>query len=265
MKIYSHSLQGHRESNEDQHVCLLNLDNNNTNYSNINLFGVFDGHGGKGVSKYLKDNILNYFIKSKYNKLYSSKKSLITKYFTNVFDHINTKLKEDHPRIAYNSGSTACIGIMYNDNNSTKLWILNVGDSRAVRCNKNNIAEQLSEDHKPNSPDEKKRIEELGGKIIFDGVDWRVKDYSLSRAFGDLNASPFITHLPQIYNYKINNDKFIIFACDGLWDILSNQEAVDFVNSLIISKNNINYARALSEYALTKGSLDNITVMVYFI
>jgi serine/threonine protein phosphatase PrpC len=263
MKIYSHSLQGHRESNEDQHLYLLNLDNNNNkNNSNINFFGVFDGHGGKGVSKYLKDNILNYFATPLHNKLYNSKdEKKIIAYFTDVFDHLNKKLQKKHPRIAYNSGSTACIGIMDTDN---KLWILNVGDSRAVKCTHNNKAEQLSEDHKPNSPSEKKRIEKLEGKLEYDGVDWRIKDYSVSRAFGDLNASPYITHLPQIYKYKINNDKFLIFACDGLWDIMSSQDAVDFINNLVISGNNTNYAKTLAEHALTKGSLDNITVLIYF-
>jgi serine/threonine protein phosphatase PrpC len=264
MEKYSYSLQGRRESNEDQHICLLNLNNNSeitSNNCSINFFGVFDGHGGKGVSKYLKDNILNYFAAPIHNKLYNSKDKLIIQYFIDAFNHLNKKLQKTHPRIAFNSGSTACIGIMTKDD---ILWILNVGDSRAVKCNYNNKAEQLSEDHKPNSPTEKKRIENLGGRLEYDGVDWRIKDYSVSRAFGDLNASPYITHIPQIYKYKLKNEKFIIFACDGLWDIMSNQNAVDFINSLVTSGNNINYAKALAEHAFKNGSLDNITVMIYF-
>lgn len=54
MKVYSHSLQGKRDSNEDQHVHILNLNGENTELNNINFFGVFDGHGGKLVSKFLK-------------------------------------------------------------------------------------------------------------------------------------------------------------------------------------------------------------------
>ena len=45
MKIQSHSLQGKRSSNEDQHVHLLNINSQNNNLNNINFVGVFDGHG----------------------------------------------------------------------------------------------------------------------------------------------------------------------------------------------------------------------------
>ena len=63
MIVYSHSLQGKRESNEDQHFIYTNLDGKDKNANNINILGVFDGHGGKIVSKYVKDTLPNYFIK----------------------------------------------------------------------------------------------------------------------------------------------------------------------------------------------------------
>ena len=101
------------------------------------------------------------------------------------------------------------------------LWMMNVGDSRAVLCKNDNSVLQLTQDHKPNDKNERSRINKLGGKIYYDGYDWRIKDLSLSRAFGDIEAKPFVSHLPQIYRYKLNNDdKFIIFACDGLWDVV---------------------------------------------
>jgi hypothetical protein len=54
MKVYSHSLQGKREANEDQHVHILNLNGEDNNLNNINFFGVFDGHGGKYQQLYYK-------------------------------------------------------------------------------------------------------------------------------------------------------------------------------------------------------------------
>lgn len=263
--IFSHSLQGKRDANEDQHVHVINIDNNNTLLNNINFFAVFDGHGGKAVSKYLKDYMPKFFI-NKFNKDIYSNHEKASKYFLKVFDLIQTKLKEDHPRAVQHCGSTCCIVIQYMDTELKKrLWVLNVGDSRAVKCNKGDIAEQLSQDHKPNNPVEKKRIEDLGGTIEFDGCDWRVKDLSLSRAFGDIDCTPYVTHAPQIYHYKQSkSDKFLILACDGLWDILSNQDAVDFVNTLLLNNKKCNYAKELAEHALNKGSLDNITVIVYF-
>lgn len=269
MKVFSHSLQGKRDQNEDQHIYIMNIDDNNNELNQVNFFGVFDGHGGKAVSKYLKNNLPPFFI-NRFNKLIYQNSEAASKYFIKVFDLIQKKLKEEHPRVVQRCGSTACIGIHYLDksdeNTKQRLWILNVGDSRAVKCNKLNIAEQLTQDHKPNSPEEKTRIEQLGGKIEFDGVDWRIIDLSLSRAFGDIDCTPFVTHLPQIYRYKISNsDKFIIFACDGLWDVMTNQDVIDFINELLLKNFKGNFAKELSEYALKKGSLDNITTIIYML
>jgi serine/threonine protein phosphatase PrpC len=265
--VYSWSLQGKRPANEDQHIHVINLDGSDSNMNNINFFGVFDGHGGKLVSKYLKDNMCPYFIK-KFNKNIYVDSQTAMKYFTTVFDKVQNQMKKDHPRAIQYCGSTACIAIHYKDDEmKDRLWVVNVGDSRAVKCNKSNIAEQLTQDHKPNSPEEKARIEQMGGVIEFDGVDWRVKDLSLSRALGDLECTPYVTHLPQIYRYKISrSDQYIVFACDGLWDVLSNQDVVDFVNELRGNKKfKGNYAKELAEHAINKGSLDNVTVIVYML
>ena len=266
MKVYSHSLQGKREANEDQHVHILNLNGEDNNLNNINFFAVFDGHGGKLVSKYLKETMPQFFT-TKFKKNLYLKDETASKYFIKVYELVQDKLKNDHPRGVVHCGSTACVGIQYKDaDNQDKIWILNVGDSRVIKCNKDNIAEQLSLDHKPNNPEEKKRIEQLGGSIEYDGSDWRISGLSLSRAFGDLDCKPYVTHLPQVYKYNINpTDKFMIFACDGLWDVLSNQDVVDFVNELSQKKFKGNYSKELAEHAIQKGSLDNVSAIVYFI
>ena len=264
MKIDSYSLQGKRESNEDKHYYIMNINNSDTTLNPINLIGVFDGHGGKLVSTYLKKYLPPLFLRKFKTNIYLNPEKA-SKHFNKVYNLIQTKLIEEHPRAVQYCGSTACIGIEFRDTkNTTKLWIINLGDSRAIKCNKSNIAEQLSHDHKPDVPSEKKRIEKLGGEITFDGSDWRIKDLSLSRAFGDVDCTPYVTHMPQIYDYKINShDKFMVFACDGLWDVLSNQDVVNYVLSLIIENYKGNYAKMLAELAYKKGSLDNITVIVY--
>jgi len=266
MKVYVHSLQGKRESNEDQHSVIINLDGSDKNMNNVNFLGVFDGHGGKLVSKYLKDNLPTYFVK-KFKKNIYLHRDKFSKYVNEVFDVIQNKMKTEHPRVINHCGSTACITIHYVDveKNKNFLWVVNTGDSRVILINKDGIAMQLSKDHKPNSPEEKFRIEQMGGKISFDGVDWRIKDLSLSRAFGDIECTPYVTHLPQIYQYKISSgDKFLIKACDGLWDVISTQDAADFILELLHKKIKGNYAKLLAEHALVKGSYDNVTVIVYF-
>jgi len=216
MKVYSYSLQGKRTTQEDQHITILNINGDNTEMNKINFFGVFDGHGGKKVSHYLRNNLPNFFT-TKFKKNIFLKNDAFTKYTNQVYDLLQNNLKDKHPRAVEYCGSTACVGVHINDDNKQYLWIINVGDSRAILCNKDGIPIQLSTDHKPNSVEEKKRIESLGGKITFDGVDWRVKDLSLSRAFGDLECTPYVSHLPQVYRYKISSeDNFLIKACDGL-------------------------------------------------
>jgi serine/threonine protein phosphatase PrpC len=266
MKVYSHSLQGKRNANEDQHYHVLNLNGEDPTLNDINFFGVFDGHGGKLVSKYLKETMPQFFT-TKFKKNFYLKDDHASKYFIKVYDLLQDKLQNDHPRAVVHCGSTACIGIQYKDSDDkNKMWILNVGDSRVIKCNKDNIAEQLSLDHKPNNLEERTRIEKQGGTIQYDGSDWRINGLSLSRAFGDLDCKPYVTHLPQIYKYDIHpNDKFLIFACDGLWDVLSNQDVVDFINELLNKKFKGNYSKELAEHAINKGSLDNVSAIVYFI
>ena len=265
MKIYTYNLQGRRNSNEDTHISITNLNKSNNKYNNINLFGVFDGHGGKRVSKYLSKNLPDFFI-NKFDKNIYLNNNLLTKYIHNVYDLLQTNLKNNHPRVVEYCGSTACVVIHTLDKKKNNiLWAINVGDSRAIICDQTGTAIQLTVDHKPNLMEEKDRIEKLGGKITFDGYEYRIKSLSLSRAFGDLDCCPYVTHLPNIYKYKIKlKDKFLIIACDGLYETLTNQEAVEFIRDLQFKNYNLNYAKALAELAYNKGSQDNITVIIYF-
>ena len=273
VKIYFTSLKGLRPQNEDTHVIIDNIYNNNkgvqkntvgaNNDTKINLYAVFDGHGGKQVSNYLKDTLHLFFNDSRI------KYPLTSKYVINVYNHVQNKLKET--KYASHVGSTALVVVQFKMNNDYYLNIINTGDSRCILC-RDNFAIPLTKDHKPNFAEEKHRIEKLGGKIVFDGYDWRVNDLSLSRAFGDCDSQPLITHLPDIFKYKINKtDKFIILGCDGLYDVLTNDDIVNFVllhcyDSTLIKRinQNINIAKKLGDYAIAKGSTDNVSVIVVF-
>ena len=265
--LQSFSLQGKRDANEDKHIGILNLDNNDKSINMINLVGVFDGHGGKMVSKYLKDNLSKYLLKKTDVNIYQQSSAVTSRFFAKLFDKIQEDLIANHPIAVKRCGSTALCGIQYVDtNNHNMIWLVNVGDSRAVLCNSKDIAIPLTKDHKPNHPPEKQRIESLGGKIKFDGMDWRVGDLSLSRAIGDLDNIPYVTHRPEIFRYKLNKkDKFIIFACDGLWDVISNIHACQFINNLIKNKYTGNMAKKLAEHAITSGSYDNVTISILFL
>jgi serine/threonine protein phosphatase PrpC len=85
MKVYSYSLQGKRTTQEDQHITILNINGDNTEMNKINFFGVFDGHGGKKVSHYLRNNLPNFFT-TKFKKNIFLKNDAFTKYTNQVYD-----------------------------------------------------------------------------------------------------------------------------------------------------------------------------------
>lgn len=159
------------------------------------------------------------------------------------------------------SGTTAVIAIL----DGELLIIGNVGDSRAVMGDQKGSTIPLSFDHKPNQLKERRRIKEAGGFITFTGV-WRVAGIlATSRALGDFplkEPRKLVTAEPDVLTFSLRDHKahFVILATDGLWDVVSNEEAVAFIGNHI---NEPDYgAKALSLMAYHRGSQDNITTIV---
>ncbi len=265
MSIHSVSMKGKRPQNEDKHDMILNLDGNNPNSAPINYYAVYDGHGGKFVSKFLHDHLPQCFTDKRV--AYPLKKAFVKQ----IYNYWQNTLKTDYTKNSINTGSTCLVAINYKKDDCEYLNILNTGDSRCVMC-RNNLGIPLTKDHKPNWPEEVARIKALGGEILFDGFDWRISDLSVSRAFGDASAEPYVTCMPDIFRYKLTDeDRFIVLACDGLWDVFGCQDVVNFVlescydiiTGTRINKH-INVAKRLAEMAIAKGSNDNVTIIVVF-
>ena len=261
---YSISLKGCRENNEDKHCVIINSDNRNKSLAPINFFAVFDGHGGKFVSQYLFDHMPRNFL-DKIDKFPYSRE-----YIKSVFSDTQSNLKNLYKNESSQCGSTCLILIGYKSGCDEYINIFNVGDSRCILCH-NNIAVPLTKDHKPMFPEEKRRLEKLGGKIYFDGSDYRIKELSVSRSFGDLDSEPFLTADPDIFRYKIDkSDKFIVLGCDGLYDCLSDTDIVNYILNECYDQdfkrrnNDDKIAKKLAELAIKKGSMDNITVIIIF-
>jgi len=87
------------------------------------------------------------------------------------------EVKDNLASRALSEGTTACVVLV----NKKKLYCANAGDARAVIYH-DFETKALSEDHKPENPDEKKRIEEAGGITMHNRVDL---DLAVSRAIGD--------------------------------------------------------------------------------
>lgn len=266
MDLYVVSLRGLREQNEDKHVVDINSSGKDNTKHNINLYSVFDGHGGKFVSSFLSKTLPQLMMSK--SLPYPLKKDNIDK----LFSYLQNAMKSKYYNDVSHCGSTSLIVAQFKRENSNYLNVLNLGDSRCVMC-RDNIAVALTKDHKPYWPEERRRIEKLGGKVLMDrDGEWRIRDLSVSRAFGDLDSEKYVSHIPELFEYKLQStDKFIVLGCDGLWDVMENQEVINFIldtcydETLINRKNkNINIARLLAEHAIKKGSTDNVTVIVVF-
>jgi serine/threonine protein phosphatase PrpC len=279
--VHETSLIGTRTRNEDQIAIVKNVNGRNDDFKRFNSYGVFDGHGGAKVSAYLKDKLIPFFM-DVMTGFEPSTHSVCNNNILKIYEKVQRNL-EGFQLPSRFCGSTALVLLQYPNSKGvmSKLKIINLGDCRAVLCNASNIAIPLTKDHKPMSWDENKRIERMGGQIVTaPGDDPRINGLSVSRAFGDLDAKPHVSHEPDIYDYVLdvhkNNiiDRFIILACDGVWDVLSNQEAVDFilftldnvrVEKDLNTKTIKNVANSLGEYALRKGSQDNISIAIIFL
>jgi len=144
------------------------------------------------------------------------------------------------------SGSTCTL--VYVPCDSDYIIVAHVGDSRAVlgqRQGGKMIATDLSEDHKPNLPKEKERIEKAGGRVVFDGYyNYRVftRDgrggLNMSRALGDnvaqkagVEATPETDRVPiDVAKVELTGGELMLLVCsDGVWEFIESAEAVDMV------------------------------------
>lgn len=235
--------QGRRKTMEDAYVIDRKAD--------FALYGVFDGHGGRKVADFAAQNLPT-VLRHSYAKIGNTDTAL-----RQSFLEIHKQLGDAHG--AQTQGCTAVVALVKDG----KITVANAGDSRAVLA-RDGKAFALSDDHKPHRPDEKARIENLGGKVVHYGVPRVQGDLAVSRALGDKALNPYVTPEPEIMRTILTTkDEFLILACDGVWDVMNNQQAVDIVKDAFAQKQTATQASAiLRNMAFKRGSQDNITAMV---
>lgn len=137
------------------------------------------------------------------------------------------------------------------------LYTANVGDARIVLC-RNGKALRLSYDHKGSDENEGKRVANAGGLILNNRVNGVL---AVTRALGDSYMKELVTGHPYTTETVLQPeaDEFIILACDGLWDVCSDQEAVDLVRAV---KDPQEASKMLVDYALGRFSSDNLSCMI---
>ncbi|CAG7850832.1 Protein phosphatase 2C homolog 1 Short=PP2C-1 [Serendipita indica DSM 11827] len=136
------------------------------------------------------------------------------------------------------------------------LYAANAGDARAVLC-RNGEALRLTYDHKGSDAQESKRITDAGGFVMNNRVNGVL---AVTRSLGDSAMKDFVVGAPYTTETEVGPaDEFIIIACDGLWDVTEDQEAVNLVRDKSDAQQ---MAKLLLEHALVRFSSDNVTVMV---
>jgi len=137
------------------------------------------------------------------------------------------------------------------------LYTANVGDARIVLC-RGGKALRLSYDHKGSDENEGKRVTNAGGLILNNRVNGVL---AVTRALGDAYMKDLVTGHPYTTETVIQPDldEFIILACDGLWDVCSDQEAVDLIRN---QQDPTTAAKQLVDHALARFSTDNLSCMI---
>jgi len=250
---------------EDRHVVLVLKDSrgdstvNNIKSSTFTLYGLFDGHAGSAAAEFCASRIASVLTND--TAWPHSPVQALTNAF-HVLDASFLELARLH-RPPLNDGSTAIVVLTQ----GSRLYVANAGDSRAVLVQKSGRAIPLSEDHKPNRPDEIARIKALGGGVYFHGV-WRVGGVlAVSRAIGDRALKPYVSSTPEIFEWEVGeSDCALVIACDGLWDALTNEQVakivLDFTNDMKLSDVGQRASSALVRQAIIGGSMDNVSVLV---
>lgn len=251
---WGHScMQGWRLQMEDAHFALEDLGGGG--WAGTAAFGVMDGHGGCEVARFCELHLPREIARGPGSDYRNA--------LVDAFHGIDKMLREEEHQETLRSmtppaangvlrigprrpcarpewvGCTAVVCLVRRD----VVVVANAGDSRAVLC-RSGLAVPLSEDHKPNLPGERDRINKAGGCVerqqVGPIVQYRVNgNLNLSRSIGDLEykrnqalppSEQIIIATPDVHTYKREaDDEFIIVACDGIWDVVGSQDAVDFV------------------------------------
>ncbi|XP_057950430.1 protein phosphatase 2C 51-like [Malania oleifera] len=274
------SVIGRRREMEDAVTVQLGFAESGS--ERYDFFGVYDGHGGVKVAEACRERLHRLVAEEMAEEEEERVEwgRVMMEGFGKMDDEVNGA------ELGNTTGSTAVVAVVGRE----EVVVANCGDSRAVLF-RGGVAVPLSDDHKPNRPDELKRVEEAGGRV----VNWNgcrvLGVLATSRSIGDLFLKPFVSSEPEVTICERNdNDEFLVLASDGLWDVISNEAACKVVRRCLydgsirrrrrsIQDGSVHVngamemlndhqnraamaAAVLMELAIARGSRDNISVIV---
>lgn len=242
--------KGKRRTMEDRYSAVVNLQGD----SKQAFFGVFDGHGGAKAAEFAANNMDRNIMKEVTRRCKEEIEEAVKDgYLTTDAEF----LKEGA------SGGTCSVTALIREGD---LVVSNAGDCRAV-LSREGVAEALTVDHRPSREDERDRIERTGGYVDNCHGVWRIQgSLAVSRGLGDQHLKQWVVAEPETKVIRIRPEcEFLILASDGLWDKVSNQEAVDVCRPSFVGIANpepFSACKKLVDLSVTRGSTDDISVMV---
>ncbi|CAF1286364.1 unnamed protein product [Adineta steineri] len=251
------SMQGWRRTAEDFYKYLVPLDHHA--FKHWNYFAIFDGHNGIDTAK--------------------NASHLFDKYLLECFHHVETKidnhdfermikdtlvlLDKNLRKIVHDQSGSVCIATLIS---SKQIFLINLGDSRGIVISKDGHVLAATKDHKPSVLKEQERIRKAGGHITQSPNDvLRVDDtYAMTRALGDYAIDKhIIAPIPDIIHYpRDSTAAFVILACDGIWDVMSNEEVAKFVAHQATNTALDHIVSHLLDHCLQLQSTDNMTAII---
>ncbi|CAH8257412.1 unnamed protein product [Arabidopsis lyrata] len=216
------SRNGKKKFMEDTHrivPCLVGS-------SKKSFFGVYDGHGGGKAAEFVAENLHKHVVEMMENCKEKEEK-------VEAFKAAYLRTDRDFLEKGVVSGA-CCVTALIQDQ---EMIVSNLGDCRAVLCRRG-VAEALTNDHKAGRDDEKERIESQGGYVDIHRGAWRVHGIlAVSRSIGDAHLKKWVVAEPDTRIIELEQDmEFLVLASDGLWDVVSNQEAVDTVLHILAQR-----------------------------
>ena len=233
-----------RKSMEDYSYTNINFINDKNH--KMSLFAIFDGHNGIEVSEYLYNNFDGVLKKNLERNNFKIEESI-----SESFIEIDLLLQKS--KKFKMTGSTASVILI--DNNI--IYCANVGDSTCYYLLKNEIIEMTTQ-HNVKNKKEVERIKKKEG-LIFNGKVFGC--LSITRTFGDFDFKDGgVIVNPTLSKFHISNDsKFIILASDGLWDVISKDDAYNFS---LNAKGSMDFCQLLVNEAIIRETTDNVSCIV---
>ncbi|KAI3902435.1 hypothetical protein MKW92_045241 [Papaver armeniacum] len=224
--------KGRRAAMEDRYSAIVDLQGD----TKQGFFGVFDGHGGAKAAEFAAENMDKYIMSEVTRR---GGEEIVEAVKDGYLATDSEFLKEDL------RGGTCCVTALIRN-----------GDLIA-----------LTSDHRPSRDDEKERIESKGGYVDFcHGVLRLQGSLAVSRGIGDRHLKEWVIAEPETKVLRIEPDcEFLLLASDGLWDKVSNQEAVDMARPFCIDTvkaTPLSACKKLADLAISRGSVDDVSVML---